>query len=151
MEEFIRNGNDEGNFLYGIQFKSGDWSNPNSIPTVLGWFQIFFSHEVAPEHLSIAPSSFDRLNPNKDYALRPLSSPRWEMMRNQKSAFGLKGWLTTLLFQRWPKTGPRTGQSPYYMIEAFLEIQHLINLSFMEMHSTQDCFHEPEVERINRK
>ena len=61
-------------------------------------------------------------------------------MRNQKSAFGLKGWLTTLLFQRWPKTGPRTGQSPYYMIEAFLEIQHLINLSFMEIHSTQDCF-----------
>ena len=62
MEEFIRNGEDEGNFLYGIQFKSGDWSNPNSIPTVLGWFQISFSHEVAPEHLSIAPSSFDRLN-----------------------------------------------------------------------------------------
>ena len=69
------------------------------------------------------------------------------MMRNQKSAFGLKGWLTTLLFQRWPKTGPRTGQSPYYMIEAFLEIQHLINLSFMEIHSTQDGFHKPEVEK----
>ena len=67
------------------------------------------------------------------------------MMRNQKSAFGLKGWLTTLLFQRWPKTGPRTGQSPYYMIEAFLEIQHLINLSFMEIHGTQDCFYKPEV------
>ena len=67
------------------------------------------------------------------------------MMRNQKSAFGLKGWLTTLLFQRWPKTGPRTGQSPYYMIEAFLEIQHLINLSFMEIHGTQDCFYKSEV------
>lgn len=63
------------------------------------------------------------------------------MMRNQKSAFGLNGWLTTLLFQRWPKTGPRTGQLPYYMIEAFLEIQHLINLSFIEIHSNQDCFY----------
>ena len=50
MEEFIRNGNDEGNFLYGIQFKSENWSDPDSIPTVLGWFQNFSSLEVAPEH-----------------------------------------------------------------------------------------------------
>lgn len=62
MEDFIRNGDDEGNFLYGIQFKSGDWSNPNSIPTVLVWFQNFYSLEVASEHLSIAPSNFDGLN-----------------------------------------------------------------------------------------
>ena len=34
------------------------------------------------------------------------------------------------------------------MIEAFLELQHIINLSFMEMHSndsTQVRFHPPEV------
>ena len=70
------------------------------------------------------------------------------MVRSRKSTFGLQGWLTTLLFQRWPKTGPRAGQSPYYMIEAFLELQHIINLSFMEMHSndsSQVRFHEPEV------
>ena len=36
MEEFIRNGEDEGNFLYGIQLKSGNWSNPDAIPTILG-------------------------------------------------------------------------------------------------------------------
>ena len=36
MEDYIRNGQDEGNFLYGIQLKSGNWSNPDAIPTILG-------------------------------------------------------------------------------------------------------------------
>ena len=71
-------------------------------------------------------------------------------MRGKKSAFGLAGWLTTLLYKRWPKTGPRTGQSPYYMIEAFIELQHIINLSFMELHSTQGRFHKPEVETYRK-
>ena len=88
--------------------------------------------------------------PNQDYALRPISAPRWEMMRGKKSAFGLAGWLTTLLYKRWPKTGPRTGQSPYYMIEAFIELQHIINLSFMELHSTQGRYHKPEVETYRK-
>ena len=69
MEEFIRNGEDEGNFLYGINFKSGNWSDPDSIPTVLGWFMISGSLEVAPEQFESDIHSksvvFIDLNPGK--------------------------------------------------------------------------------------